>query len=93
MMGNFQGGTDLDDVAASQSVSNWKDWSGREDLNLRPPGPETKKFSQVVDFQIHVSGASTVQTHVIPAGQYQSLLLWEPQIGCPKPANLIVACW
>jgi hypothetical protein len=25
-------------------------WSGREDLNLRPPGPETKEISQVVDF-------------------------------------------
>ena len=37
-----------------------EDWSGREDLNLRPPGPETKKFSQGVDFSIHVSGASTV---------------------------------
>jgi len=22
-----------------------KEWSGREDLNLRPPGPETKSFS------------------------------------------------
>jgi len=34
-------------------------WSGREDLNLRPPGPETTEISQVVDFSIHVSGAST----------------------------------
>jgi DNA invertase Pin-like site-specific DNA recombinase len=34
-------------------------WSGREDLNLRPPGPETRNFGQVVDFSIHVSGAST----------------------------------
>jgi hypothetical protein len=25
-------------------------WSGREDLNLRHPGPETKKISQGVDF-------------------------------------------
>jgi site-specific DNA recombinase len=36
-----------------------EEWSGREDLNLRPPGPETKNFSQGVDFSIHVSGAST----------------------------------
>src|SRR5580692_10727131 len=34
-------------------------WSGREDLNLRPPGPETTEISQSVDFSIHVSGAST----------------------------------
>ena len=38
-----------------------QEWSGREDLNLRPPGPETKGISQIVDFSIHVSGASTVQ--------------------------------
>src|SRR5581483_4557626 len=37
-----------------------EEWSGREDLNLRPPGPETKEISQSVDFSIHVSGASTV---------------------------------
>ena len=36
-----------------------KEWSGREDLNLRPPGPETTEISQSVDFSIHVSGAST----------------------------------
>ena len=36
-----------------------EEWSGREDLNLRPPGPETTEIGQVVDFSIHVSGAST----------------------------------
>jgi site-specific DNA recombinase len=36
-----------------------EEWSGREDLNLRPPGPETTEISQSVDFSIHVSGAST----------------------------------
>ena len=36
-----------------------EEWSGREDLNLRPPGPVTKEISQGVDFSIHVSGAST----------------------------------
>ncbi len=36
-----------------------QEWSGREDLNLRPPGPETTEISQSVDFSIHVSGAST----------------------------------
>jgi hypothetical protein len=36
-----------------------KKWSGREDLNLQSPGPETEEISQGVDFSIHVSGAST----------------------------------
>ena len=45
--------------AAGESLTPTKDWSGREDLNLRPPGPETKEISQSVDFSIHMSGAST----------------------------------
>jgi len=36
-----------------------KTWSGRGDSNPWPPGPETKKIGQGVDFSIHVSGAST----------------------------------
>ena len=36
-----------------------QEWSGREDLNLRPPGPETTEICQSVDFSIHGSGAST----------------------------------
>jgi site-specific DNA recombinase len=36
-----------------------EEWSGREDLNLRPPGPETTEISESVDFSIHGSGAST----------------------------------
>jgi hypothetical protein len=61
-----------------------EEWSGREDLNLRPPGPETKNFSQVVDFSIHVSGASTVQTHVIPAHSSQSFSYGCPRVGAPR---------
>ena len=55
-----------------------QEWSGREDLNLRPPGPETKNFSEVVDFSIHVSGASTVLTHVFLARGFYSFCY-----GCP----------
>jgi len=61
----------------------WPYWSGREDLNLRPPGPETKEISQSVDFSIHVSGASTVQTHVIPARRSQSFSYGCPGVGAP----------
>src|SRR5258706_11792859 len=58
-------------------------WSGREDLNLRPPGPETGNFGQVVDFSTHVSGASTVQTHVIPARRSHSFSYGCPGVGAP----------
>jgi hypothetical protein len=61
-----------------------KEWSGREDLNLRPPGPETKEISQSVDFSIHVSGASTVQTHVIPARRSHSFSYGCPRVGAPS---------
>ena len=47
-------------------------------MNLRPPGPETKKINQGVEFSIHVSGASTVQTHAIPARRSHSF-----SYGCP----------
>ncbi len=60
-----------------------EEWSGREDLNLRPPGPETKEISQAVDFSIHVSGASTVQTHAIPARRSQSFSYGCPGVGAP----------
>ena len=52
-------------------------------MNLRPPGPETKKISQGVDFSIHVSGASTVQTHVIPARRSHSFSYGCPGVGAP----------
>jgi site-specific DNA recombinase len=64
-----------------------QEWSGREDLNLRPPGPETKKISQGVDFSIHVSGASTVQTHVIPARRSHSFSYGCPRTGAPNQGN------
>ena len=60
-----------------------KKWSGREDLNLRPPGPETTEISQSVDFSIHVSGASTAQTHVIPIRRSQSFSYGCPRMGAP----------
>ena len=40
--------------------SNRKDWSGREDLNLRPPGPEKGIKGSYYTFSIFYSGASTV---------------------------------
>src|SRR5260370_24625908 len=58
-------------------------WSGREDLNLRPPGPETKNFELSDVFSIHVSGASTVQTHAIPAGRSHSFSYGLPGVGAP----------
>jgi len=56
-------------------------------LNLRPPGPETKEISQIVDFSIHVSGASTVQTHVIPARRSHSFSYGCPRVGAPPPID------
>src|ERR1700737_4347329 len=52
------------------------------EFRLRPPGPETENFGQVVDFSIHVSGASTVQTHIVPARRSHSF-----SYGCPKPRD------
>jgi hypothetical protein len=37
-----------------------KDWSGREDLNLRPPGPENGIRESCRMFSISYSGASTI---------------------------------
>jgi hypothetical protein len=37
-----------------------KKWSGREDLNLRPPGPEKGIRMSLRMFSISYSGASTV---------------------------------
>jgi hypothetical protein len=37
-----------------------KDWSGREDLNLRPPGPELGGTEPILLLFNHLSGASTV---------------------------------
>jgi hypothetical protein len=48
-------------------------------LNLRPPGPETRNFELSDVFSIHVSGASTVQTHAIPARRSHSF-----SYGCPS---------
>src|ERR1700704_761493 len=62
-------------------------WSGREDLNLRPPGPETKNFELSDVFSIHVSGASTVQTHVIPARLCQLFSYGCPGVGAPNPKD------
>ena len=59
-------------------------WSGREDLNLRPPGPETKNFELSDVFSIHVSGASTVQTHIIPARRSHSFSYGCPGVGAPN---------
>jgi hypothetical protein len=37
-----------------------KNWSGREDLNLRPPGPELGGAELILLVFNHLSGASTV---------------------------------
>jgi hypothetical protein len=41
-------------------ASYGKDWSGREDLNLRPPGPEFRVPEPISLLLNHLSGASTV---------------------------------
>jgi hypothetical protein len=46
-------------IAASSGKVRCRIGGRGERMNLRPPGPETKNFSKVVDFSIHVSGAST----------------------------------
>jgi hypothetical protein len=46
-----------------------KKWSGREDLNLRPPGPELGGAELILLVFNHLSGASTVSIlldHLIP---------------------------
>jgi hypothetical protein len=48
-------------------------------------GPETKEISQGVDFSIHVSGASTAETHVIPVRRSHSF-----SYGC---ARSTLASW
>jgi hypothetical protein len=37
-----------------------EEWSGREDLNLRPPGPELRGKEPILLVFNHLSGASTV---------------------------------
>jgi hypothetical protein len=37
-----------------------KQWSGREDLNLRPPGPELGGAEPILLLFNHLGGASTV---------------------------------
>ncbi|PYX52813.1 MAG: hypothetical protein DMG76_28045 [Acidobacteria bacterium] len=47
-----------------------QEWSGREDLNLRPPGPELGGAELILLIFNHLSGASTV-----------SVLLDHPSLG------------
>jgi hypothetical protein len=54
-----------------------------EDLNLRPPGPETKNIQPSGVFSIHVSGASTAKTHVILARRSHSFSYGCPGLGAP----------
>ncbi len=42
-----------------------KEWSGREDLNLRPPGPELTICCRVNNLRFSTSGASTVQVLLV----------------------------
>jgi hypothetical protein len=42
-------------------------WSGREDLNLRPPGPELGGAERILLRFNHLSGASTVSVLLIHA--------------------------
>ena len=41
------------------AVSYWKHWSGREDLNLRPPGPELGWKEPISLVLKHLGGASS----------------------------------
>ena len=49
-----------------------------------PPGPEIRNFELSDVFSIHVSGASTVQTHVIPARLCQLFSYGCPGVGAPE---------
>jgi hypothetical protein len=74
------------------------DCDSAEDVNSRPPGPETTEICQVVDCSIRVSGASTAQTHVILVHRSQSFSYalmgapeWVPQTstgGCRGETGL-----
>src|SRR5882762_11255766 len=46
--------------AGNQLREREKEWSGREDLNLRPPGPELGGAELILLVFSHLSGASTV---------------------------------
>jgi hypothetical protein len=48
----------LNDLAIPEVFE--KKWSGREDLNLRPPGPELGGVELILSIFNHLSGASTV---------------------------------
>jgi CubicO group peptidase (beta-lactamase class C family) len=61
-----------------------------EDGRLALSDPMTKFFADApehwkVDFPIHMSDASTVQTHVIPARRSHSFSYGCPGVGAPRP--------
>jgi hypothetical protein len=57
-------------IQSLQIIDYQLDWSGREDLNLRPPGPELRGAELILLIFNHLVGASTV-----------SVLLDHPSLG------------
>jgi hypothetical protein len=59
-----------------------KEWSGREDLNLRPPGPEFENDSKFFDINQHqrCSAVTLLLSPLFPAGRSQSFSYWRPQL-------------
>src|SRR5882762_7574088 len=69
-----------------------QEWSGREDLNLRPPGPEILGIGQVHFLLTNIEGAPIVYALLTRAGRSQSWgnwsTHWSPlELGQGEPDN------